>query len=142
MPGSVTSDEGDNDDPPKKDRDDNEDGDDEDGPPDDEEEATDYWIAKLVASGRYSRVKLLAKGGMGAAFSVTRLDDLSRRAVKLSLPSFEDYFQEARLGCFSLIISHCSETTAAAGDQYDGCAPSPELSASVLFWIYGQIMLL
>lgn len=50
MPGSVTSDEVE---------------DSEDAPPEDEEAATQYWVDKLVASGGYARVKLLAKGGNG-----------------------------------------------------------------------------
>ena len=85
----------------------------EDAVPEDEEAATQYWVDKLEASGRYcgrySQVKLLAKGAMGAAFSVCRVDDtvddFSRRAVKLSQPAFEEFFDEAWVCQFVFIFT-------------------------------------
>ena len=51
----------------------------------DDEEQT--WIDRVMQLGKYSECKLLAKGGMGAAFSVKRKNDFTHRAVKLALPN-------------------------------------------------------
>ena len=43
-------------------------------------------MARVLENGYYKTAKLLAKGGMGAAFKVT-VADRSERALKLALPT-------------------------------------------------------
>ena len=56
---------------------------------------------KWVQFGRYTTAKLLARGGMGAAFRVT-VRDRSARALKLALPTASGegdvFLKEARAG--------------------------------------------
>ncbi|CAL1173857.1 unnamed protein product [Cladocopium goreaui] len=50
-----------------------------------EREEERRWVARVLKFGRYKTAKLLARGGMGAAFKVT-VRDRSARALKLALP--------------------------------------------------------
>ena len=50
-----------------------------------EEEEERRWVALVLENGHYTRAKLLACGGMGAALRVT-VRDQSERALKLALP--------------------------------------------------------
>lgn len=52
----------------------------------DEKAEEKKWVQRVLALGRYTSAKLLARGGMGAAFKVT-VTDRSERALKLALPT-------------------------------------------------------
>ena len=54
------------------------------------------WEDQVKSFEKYDAVKLLAKGGMGAAFRVTSRADLSDRALKLALGECEEYLEEER----------------------------------------------
>ena len=59
----------------------------EDDDDDDSDEALEKrWTTRVLQFGSYKTAKLLARGGMGAAFRVT-CKDHSARALKLALPS-------------------------------------------------------
>eukprot|EP00434_Breviolum_minutum_P008144 symbB.v1.2.007181.t1/scaffold436.1/size343649/13 len=50
------------------------------------EEEAKKWVRRVLENGFYTKAKLLACGGMGAAFRVT-VKDHSERALKIALPS-------------------------------------------------------
>ena len=89
-----------------------------------EREEERKWVARVLQFGRYTTAKLLARGGMGAAFRVTARDQ-SARALKLALPMASGegdvFLKEARasqggeihhetviIHYFSLLILHSS----------------------------------
>ena len=55
-----------------------------------EEDEEETWLSCVMRLGVYPNCKLLAKGGMGAAFSVIELETFARRALKLALPDEGD----------------------------------------------------
>ena len=53
------------------------------------------WENQVKGFNKYEAIKLLAKGGMGAAFRVTSKKDFSDRALKLALGlDSEQYLEE------------------------------------------------
>lgn len=58
------------------------------------------WVDRVLQFGQYQTAKLLARGGMGAAFRVT-VYDKSERALKLALPTADGegdvFLKEARV---------------------------------------------
>ena len=75
---------------------------------DQKEEEAKKWVARVLESGYYTSAKLLACGGMGAAFRVT-VRDRSARALKLALPTEDGegdvFLKEARMA--NKLVHHC-----------------------------------
>lgn len=73
------------------------------------EEEAKKWVARVLENGYYTRAKLLACGGMGAAFRVT-VRDRSERALKLALPTEDGegdvFLKEARMAN-KVLVHHC-----------------------------------
>ena len=72
------------------------------------EEEAKKWVRRVLENGFYTKAKLLACGGMGAAFRVT-VKDHSERALKIALPSEDGsgdvFLKEARVA--NKLVHHC-----------------------------------
>ena len=72
------------------------------------EEEAKKWVRQVLENGFYTKAKLLACGGMGAAFRVT-VKDHSERALKIALPSEDGsgdvFLKEARVA--NKLVHHC-----------------------------------